>query len=935
VSALDETVTDVAAAILDGAPVDWSSVEMDAGAAQRPLLDELRLIAALADLHRQLPLAPSASPAAASDCLGTLEQWGPLRVLEPIGRGAFGTVFRAWDTRLDREVALKLLPAGSVAGSGGATSVIQEGRLLARVRHPNVVSIYGAEQIDDRIGMWMEFIRGETLEQALEAGRVFSVAEAEGIGMELCDAVSAVHGAGLLHRDIKAQNVALAEDGRVVLMDFGTGREAAEPPTSDFTGTPLYLAPEIFDGQQASVRSDIYSLGVVLYHLVTRAYPVPSRSVQEIRAKHQRSERVPLRGVRPDLPAAFIDAIERATAREPEARFETAAAMRAALAVAAEIPAQRARRRWKNLAWLGGAAALFSLAIVPARLFRSPAPSPTPHNAWTQITNFGDSVTSPALSPDGRMLAFIRGPYQFYGPGQIYVKRLPDGQPIQLTDDRVSKMSPVFSPDGSRIAYTTIADTFHWDTRIVPVDGKDAPRLLPNASGLSWVDPRRVLFSEIKTGIHMALVTGTESRGDVRDVYVPPHGRAMVHRSALSPDGRWVLAAEMENQLWLPCRLLPFDGRDHGKAIGPAGAPCTAAAWSPDGAWMYVNANTGGSFHIWRQRFPHGAPVQVTVGPTEETGLAVARDGKSLITAVGITASSVWVRDRAGERQISTEGSADLPGAHPTAAMPRGSYFSPGDGKLYYLIRRGGGATFLDGELWVADVASGRSEPVLPGFTVASFDVSDDGTRLVFASADAGGKPRLWLAALDGAFSPRRISSADDDHPLFLPSGEIVFRSSQGGANGVYRMKADGTARTRIVPTPILALNGLSPDGRWLLAYTPMSGDDATLAVIAYPIDGGPAVRVCDQCKVSWSRDARRWYLSVPWEKERTYVIALREGDCMPALPDGGIRSKNDLAALSILEVVEQPRVAPGRDVGTYAFVRTTIQRNLYRIPLP
>ena len=153
--------------------------------------------------------------------------------------------------------------------------------MLANVRHPNVVTLYGAEQISDRIGLWMEFVRGHTLEQILDERKVVSAAEAIGIGLELCRAMSAVHGAGLLHRDIKTHNVMRAEDGRIVLMDFGTGRELEDDASSDLAGTPLYLAPEVLHGQQATVQSDIYSLGVLLYHLVTGSYPVHAQTVRE------------------------------------------------------------------------------------------------------------------------------------------------------------------------------------------------------------------------------------------------------------------------------------------------------------------------------------------------------------------------------------------------------------------------------------------------------------------------------------------------------------------------------------------------------------------------------------------------------------------------------------------------------------------------------
>ena len=155
------------------------------------------------------------------------EYWGHLRVLEQIGRGAFGHVYRAWDTRLEREVALKLLPASTANSDSRATSIIEEGRLLARVQHPNVVTIYGAEQIGTRIALWMELVRGRTLQQMLRQGKSFTPVEVVSIGTELCQAIQAVHAAGLLHRDIKPHNVILADDGRIFLMDFGTGLEAA------------------------------------------------------------------------------------------------------------------------------------------------------------------------------------------------------------------------------------------------------------------------------------------------------------------------------------------------------------------------------------------------------------------------------------------------------------------------------------------------------------------------------------------------------------------------------------------------------------------------------------------------------------------------------------------------------------------------------------
>ena len=268
-----------------------------------------------------------------------------------IGRGAFGEVYRAWDTRLDREVALKLLPVDRAPGNRPASSIIHEGRLLAKVRHPNVVTLYGAEQIGDQIGLWMEFVRGHTLEQILDRRRVVGAAEAVDIAHELCRAMSAVHGAGLLHRDIKAHNVMRAEDGRIVLMDFGTGRELDDEATSDLAGTPLYLAPEVLQGQKASVRSDIYSLGVLLYRLVTGSYPVQARTVREVRGAHERGERTAVLAAQPDVQPKLGRLIERAIDPCPERRYQSADAL------AEDLLALRPRPRLVRVAYAAGLAA--------------------------------------------------------------------------------------------------------------------------------------------------------------------------------------------------------------------------------------------------------------------------------------------------------------------------------------------------------------------------------------------------------------------------------------------------------------------------------------------------------------------------------------------------------------------------------------------------
>jgi TolB-like protein/tetratricopeptide (TPR) repeat protein len=315
---------DVAGSILDGTSVDWQTVQSNGKGTERPIVEVLHVLSTLADFHRQQRTESKRLPQA----------WGHIRVLELLGTGAFGHVYRAWDTRLDREVALKLLPATSDAEDVRTSSIIEEGRLLARVRHVNVVTIYGAERIGDTVGLWMELIDGDTVEQRLTRGLPFRPSEAIEIGAQICRAVSAVHAAGLLHRDIKAQNVMLASDGRAVLMDFGTGWERSDASASPraLAGTPLYLAPELLRGGEATIQSDVYSIGVLLYRMLTGTYPVRAHGFADLRLAHERRERRDVVAALRDVPRRLAGIVERAIDPDVERRYESVDALANALA---------------------------------------------------------------------------------------------------------------------------------------------------------------------------------------------------------------------------------------------------------------------------------------------------------------------------------------------------------------------------------------------------------------------------------------------------------------------------------------------------------------------------------------------------------------------------------------------------------------------------
>jgi TolB-like protein/Tfp pilus assembly protein PilF len=317
----------LAEAVNDGTAVDWRDAEVRASNPQaRVIVEQLRVIAAISSVHRTAdlelepptttsvlaPLPPNVPPGA--------RRWGALAILDEIGAGSYGRVYRALDMRLHREVALKLVRR--TGSKSAAANLVGEARLLARVRHPHVVTVYGADLLEEEVGVWMELIHGRTLAALVAAQGPYGADEATVIATSLCNALSAVHQAGLLHRDVKAQNVMRESGGRIVLMDFGASLEAGiAARTGSATGTPLYLAPELLEGESATIRSDVYSLGVLLFFLVTARFPVEGTSIDELRREHRERRRRNLRDLRPNLPPAFVETVNRAIAPDPQARY--------------------------------------------------------------------------------------------------------------------------------------------------------------------------------------------------------------------------------------------------------------------------------------------------------------------------------------------------------------------------------------------------------------------------------------------------------------------------------------------------------------------------------------------------------------------------------------------------------------------------------------
>jgi serine/threonine protein kinase/tetratricopeptide (TPR) repeat protein len=371
---------DLLESVADGLTVDWDAAEASADPQELRLLRHLRVVASIAEVHRTVPADEAAASgnttALKSDSHDPVSSWGRLLLLGTIGEGAFGEVYRAHDAWLDREVALKLLKPGSGAPTPAAR-VLDEARTLARVHHPNVVTVHGADMHDGRVGLWMELVRGRTLAQIVAEQGPLSAADAAIVGQELCRALDAVHGAGLVHRDVKAQNVMREAGGRVVLMDFGAGH------------TPLYLAPELLACNDATVQSDIYALGVLLYYLVTGSYPIKGASLNHLKEAHARGERQPLGEVRTDLPDGFVGVVERAIDPEPARRFSSAREMQDALGRVARANPTAVRPAYRIHILVGGSRRRRSIIAATLALVAGAA------LVWRQSSTENTATASP------------------------------------------------------------------------------------------------------------------------------------------------------------------------------------------------------------------------------------------------------------------------------------------------------------------------------------------------------------------------------------------------------------------------------------------------------------------------------------------------------------------------------------------------------------
>lgn len=754
-----DPLLDAIARISEGQPVDWEALDRLAVTESfRQRLGELKVIAGVADLARKTPSGGGKRDSAGTtptETIGEGVSWGHLKILEQIGRGAFGEVYRAWDTKLDREVALKLIHAPSDEGDSRHTPTIEEGRLLARVRHPNVVTVYGADRIGESTGIWMEFLRGRTLEQILRASGPLEPEEVVATGIDLSRALTAVHAVGLLHRDVKAPNVVREDDGRLVLMDFGSVVEHDVGTGSDgsLAGTPLYLAPEVLGGGQPTVLSDIYAVGVLLYHLATGEFPVRGTTFDEVREATLAGAVVPIARVRPGLPAGLVKVIERAMAHDPAERYTSAATLETALQ---RLVPRRSQARWPFA--LGGAIVVAAAALAAAWL-GGVAPFASVRRTMTAVQLKSDAALWGPLTGDGRRQGCLD-----YSTMNVAVCDLVGGSVTPVNGDRrteapreSSALQYVISPSGRRIAYGWVVERPAVSAESRGRSSRAELRIADTSSGSSltvlgggeafdadawatdWTrDESQLLVTVGNRGSYTIELLDITS-GDRR--VLQSLTQSPGHTARMSPDGRFVTYAappagstrtdifilEVATSVARPLIVHPDDD--------------TFPVWRPAGDAIAFASDRDGQWGIWRVALDNGA-----VAGEPERLYQTGRDAVRPLGFRGDDTLVYWLGS--GGLDVYTA-ALDLPArsvgpavrvARTPLAASAAPAWSPDGQRLAYIASRSQSGTSQERHVIVQDAATGNllmevRSPGQGGVNQQFLEWTPDGTSLLVRAA--------------------------------------------------------------------------------------------------------------------------------------------------------------------------------------------------------
>jgi serine/threonine-protein kinase len=727
-----------------------------------------------------------------------------------VGRGGMATVYLARELRLQRPVALKVLEAG-LAVELGPERFLREIATAARLQHPHILPVFDSGETAGRLWYTMPYVEGESLRARLERTPPLALGEALRIAREAAYALQYAHQHGIVHRDIKPENILLTRDGSTLVADFGIARSTdGEPRITSAglaVGTPMYMSPEQAGGEgMVDGRSDIYSLGCVLYEMVTGAPPFTGASPQAVAAKHLSQPAPPIRTGPPSLAAA----VARALAKHRDQRFASAADFARALEGIAAEPARRPGRRLAIavgvLAVVLGGLALWRLGAREDGA-RGGAVASGFNRRMAPITFAVGVEEWPAWSPDGSRLAYVA---EVDGYRQIFVRTLATGEERRVTHGRRDDIQPAWAPDGRRLAFVRAvsdngklepADLNGWysdggdvwtldlatgrEGRLVA--GAFGPSWSPDGARLAfdadWAGPRRVWIADAAAGLNPRQLTSDSSD-------------AVVHAGPRwSPDGRRLVFRRIEKTL---SDIVTADARTGATTpVTHDAAFDLDPAWAADGRRIYFASSRGGGLNVWRVAVAAdgraaGAPEQLTTGAGDDVEPTPSPDGRRLAFAVRGINSDLWALPVSPTTGGPTGAPAPL--VVTSRVESRGAWSPDGRTVAFNSDRAG------EMNLWLHDVQERRDRRITsgPGGDYQP-SWSPDGRWLAFFSARAGNSDIWTVSVADGRLTRLTQDPAMDTNPSVSPDGSrIAFMSDRDGRTEVWVMQADGTGQRRL-----------------------------------------------------------------------------------------------------------------------------------------